>query len=327
MNHATFTSTRPRPLLLRALVALSGALALLAVASSPAGAAKGPKLTGKFTVSGVGANNEITKGSDGNVWVTLDNANDVARLTPNGTVSEFDAINITNPVGIASGPGGNLWVTQPGGVAIFNPADPDSATKYAIADITDARPIVRGPDGNMWTVSGDKVIRISAADPTQFTSFPVLVAGRDIDRGKDGSLWVADFAGQVVRVDTDGNATAFNTGAGSGLQAIAAGPSGEAGYADPTSNPQIVGRIVKDKVRKTKSSGDPFGVAYAAKSYWMPRFASGDLLSLDPKTGKTRTAVKLGENVGPRRIATGPGKTLWITLDGADKIARVSGVS
>lgn len=324
MNSSTRTYPRPRPLPIRALAALCAAIALLAIAASSAAAA--PKVTGKFAVSGVGTNNEITKGPDGNVWVTLDNANDVAQLTPKGKVKEFDATDIDNAVGIAPGPGGTLWVTQPGGVAVFDPADPDSATKYTINDITDPRPIVRGPDGNMWTVSGQNVIRIPVADPTQADSFPVLDAGRDIDRGKDGNLWVADFGGQVVKIDTDGNATAFDTGANSGLQALAAGPRGEVGYADPTSNPQIVGRVVGNKVKRTKSEGDPFGVAYAAHTYWMPRFAANDLLTLDPKTGKARSAVKLGKNVGPRRIATGPGGTLWVTLDGADKIARVSGV-
>jgi len=324
MNNSSPTYPRPRPLRIRVLALLGAATALLAVAASPAAAA--PKVTGKFAVSGVGTNNEITKGPDGNVWVTLDNTNDVAQLTPKGVVREFDATDIDNPVGIASGPGKTLWVTQPGGVAVFNPADPDSATKYAINDIVDPRPIVRGPDGNMWTVSGQNVIRIPVADPTQAVSFPVIDAGRDIDRGKDGNLWVADFGGQVVRVDTDGNAKAFDTGTGSGLQAIAAGPRGEVGYADPTSNPQIVGRIVGKKVKRTKSEGDPFGVAYAARTYWMPRFAANDLLSLDPETGKARSAVKLGNNVGPRRITTGPGGTLWVTLDGADKIARVSNV-
>ena len=324
MNSSSPTYPRPRPLRIRVLALLSAIAALLAVAASPA-AAK-PKVTGKFAVSGVGTNNEITEGPDGNVWVTLDNANDVAQITPKGVVREFDATDIDNPVGIASGPGKTLWVTQPGGVAVFDPADPDSATKYAINDITDPRPIVRGPDGNMWTVSGQKVIRIPIADPTQAVSFPVIDAGRDIDRGKDGNLWVADFGGQVVKVDTDGNATAFDTGANSGLQALAAGPRGQVGYADPTSNPQIVGRVVNDKVKRTRSEGDPFGVAYAAKAYWMPRFAANDLLTLDPKTGKAKSAVKLGNNVGPRRITTGPDGTLWVTLDGAEKIARVSGV-
>jgi streptogramin lyase len=309
----------------RALAAICAVLGMLAVVAAPASAK--PKVTGKFDVSGVGTNNEITKGPDGHIWVTLDNGNDIAEITPKGKVTEYDPANVSSPVGIGSGPGGTLWVTQANGVAVFDPADPDSAESFTINDISDPRGIVRGPDGNMWTVSGDKVIRIPVADPESAESFPVLVAGRDIDRGKDGKLWVADFGSQVVRVNTDGTAKAFDTGAGSGLQAIAAGPKGEAGYADPTSNPQIAGRVVGGKVKKSETVGDPFGVAYSKQTYWMPRFASNDLLAVDPAKGQLSAPVSFGQNTGPRRITKGPDSTLWVTLDGADKIARVSNVS
>ena len=325
MNSSARTYSRPRPPRLRALAALAAAVGLVGIAAAPATAA--PKVTGKFDVSGVGTNNEITKGPDGHMWVTLDDTNDVAEITPKGKVTEYDALDISNPVGIASGPGGTLWVTQSNGVAVFDPSDPDAAEKFTINDITDPRPIVRGPDGNMWTVSGDNVIKIPPADPTNAESFQVIDAGRDIDRGKDGKLWVGDFGGQVVRVKTDGTAKAYDTGAGSGLQAIAAGPKGEVGYADPTSNPQIAGRVVGGKVKKSKTAGDPFGVAYAKSTYWMPRFAFGDLLALDAESGDLSAPVGLGQNSGPRRIAKGPGNTLWVTLENAEKIARVSDVS
>lgn len=307
-----------------AIAAVCGLLGLLAVTAAPASAKM--KVDGKFDVSGVGTNNEITKGPDGNIWVTLDQGGDIARITPKGKVKEYDPANVNDPVGIAPGPGKTLWVTQANGVAVFDPKDPDSASDFTVNDISDPRAIVKGPDGNMWTASGGNVIRMNPDDPTDSTSFPVVVAARDIDAGKDGKLWVADFQSQVVRVDTDGNSKAFDTGAGSGLQAIAAGPKGEAGYADPTSNPQIVGRVVKGKVKRKKSEGDPFGVAFKAGTYWMPRFAGDDLLGLNAASGKAKSVVRFGNDAGPRRVTNGPGKTLWVTLDGADKIAKVSGV-
>jgi len=303
---------------------LFGVLGIVAVIAAPASAKM--KVAGKFDVSSVGTNNEITKGPDGNVWVTLDQGNDIARIKPNGKVKEYDAAKIDDPVGIASGPGKTLWVTQPNGIAVFDPKDPDSAEDYTINDIADPRAIVKGPDGNMWTVSGQNVIEISSDDPDDSESYQVIQAGRDIDRGKDGRLWVADFQQQIVAVETDGDAEEFDTGNGSGSQAIAAGPRGDVAYADPTSNPQIAGRIVGGKVKKSKTEGDPFGVAFAAKTYWMPRFASGDLLGVSAGKGKLKSAVKFGKNTGPRRITTGPGKTLWVTLDGADKVAKVTGV-
>jgi len=326
MTNETSVSARPRQLRSRVLAGLCVALALAlgAIAAAPASAA--PKVAGEFDVSGVGANNELTQGPDGNVWVTLDQANDIARITPTGQVTEYDAVNIANPVGITSGPDGKLWVTQPGGVASFSPNDPDAAVKYTVNAVMDPRPIVTGPDGNLWTVSGQNVVRIPPANPAGATSFDVLLAGRDIDAGKGGDLWVADFGSQVVRVATDGAATSFATGDGSGLQALAAGPKGQVAYADPTSNPQRIGRVAGSKVERTKTKGDPFGVAFGAdRAYWMPRFAAGDLLRMTT-AGKLTKLRGLSQNAGPRRIATGPGKTLWVTLDNAEAVARVKGV-
>src|SRR5262249_59122868 len=110
-----------------------------------------------------------------------------------------------------------------------------------------------------------------------------------------------------------------------GLQAIAAGPKGQIAYADPTSNPQRVGRITSGgKAKKTVTPGDPFGVAFGAdKAYWIPRFAAGDLVRLTTD-GKETTLKGLSPNAGPRRISPGPKHTPWGTPDGADKAAPLS---
>jgi streptogramin lyase len=318
-------TTRPRPLRARALVLLCATLGLALIAASPAAAV--PAVHGKFAVSGVGTNNDLTTGPDGNVWVTLDQTNDVARINRAGGVTEFNPANVTNPVGITAGPDGNLWVTQAGGVARFSPANPNAAVSFMIPDISDPRPIVDGPDGNLWTVSGGNVVRVPVANPTASTSFPVLIAGRDIDAGKDGRLWVADFGSQVVRLTTAGVAQAFPTGDGSGLQAIAAGPKSQVAYADPTSSPQKIGRVsLSGNVQTTNTPGDPFGVAFGADhAYWFPRFAVGNLVRLTP-AGVRSPLGGLGRNSGPRRICTGPRHTLWVTLDTVDKVARVTGV-
>ena len=139
--------------MIRALAVLCGALAAVAVIAAPASAKM--KVTGKFDVSGVGTNNEITKGPDGNVWVTLDQTNDIARITPKGKVKEFDPANIDNPVGIASGPDKTLWVTQAGGVANSSTLTIPTRRRTSRSTTSPTRePIVKGPDGNMWTVSG-----------------------------------------------------------------------------------------------------------------------------------------------------------------------------
>lgn len=104
-----------------------------------------PVADGAFSVSSVGTNNQIAPGPDGNMWVTLDGATDVARITRAGVVTEFDDPAVSLPVGITAGPDGNLWVTYNGGVARFDPANPTTMTRTPIATISDPRAITSGP--------------------------------------------------------------------------------------------------------------------------------------------------------------------------------------
>lgn len=76
-------------------------------------------------------------------------------------------------------------------------------------------------------------------------------------------------------------------------------------------------------------ASDPFGVAFAPDgAYWIARSLANDLLRLTPG-GQTTTLTGFAPSggVGPRKIATGPGDTLWVTLDTPEKVARVTGVT
>src|SRR5260370_39590475 len=58
----------------------------------------------------------IAAGSDGNLWFTEQTYNNIGRITPAGTLTEF-AVPLTNFTGgsfesIAAGPDGNLWFAE-----------------------------------------------------------------------------------------------------------------------------------------------------------------------------------------------------------------------
>ncbi len=287
-----------------------------------------PALNGEFTVSAVSSNNQITAGPDGNMWVTLDGvAADVARITPAGVVTEFDSANMTTPIGITAGPDGRLWVTQTGGVARFLPDNPVAAEKFAIPALADARGITVGPDGNLWTASVDKVLKIAPVDPAN----PTVIAGtgitgaRAITAGTDGNLWVADFGSEAVyRVTTAGVATKFP--AGGGTQGVAAGANGQVAFTQQGTPPYTIGRITTAVETTPVPGTDPFGITYGADgAYWAAQFATNSLARVTATGALTTLALPAGS--GPRQIAAGPGDTLWVTLDTAEKVARVSGVT
>jgi streptogramin lyase len=55
----------------------------------------------------------ITAGPDGNLWFTEERGNQIGRITPAGTVTEFPIPNgNSQPAGITAGPDGNLWFTE-----------------------------------------------------------------------------------------------------------------------------------------------------------------------------------------------------------------------
>jgi streptogramin lyase len=309
-------------------IAIITTAAALGLPMSAAPAAADPVLNGTFLVSGVDSNNQIAPGPGATMWVTLDAAGkDVASIAQDGTVTEYNSPNMSSPVGITADANGKLWVTQPGGVASFSPGDPNAAVPTSIGDIGTAQGITLGPDGNLWTASADKVIRIPPGNPADFKTFPLtgVTNARDITAGTD-ALWVADFNNQVVRVATDGTGQAFATGGG--LQGVAAGPGGQVAYAQQGSAPHYIGRLTATTAEQKTPVPltDPFGVTFAADgAYWVAQFATNSLGRLTPDGAYS--TLPMPANSGPRQIATGPGDTVWVTLDNTEQVARVSGVS
>jgi streptogramin lyase len=87
-------------------------LALLFALATVTAADARPRFGGAFDLSGTPG--QIARGPDGNIWVTLSGSgqnNTLARVRPNGDVTEFAPAAVVNPVGITSGPDGNLWLT------------------------------------------------------------------------------------------------------------------------------------------------------------------------------------------------------------------------
>jgi virginiamycin B lyase len=305
------------------------AICLVLLATGRAQAA--PVVDGEFTLTKNAQ--RITQGPDGNMWATLGGnglGNEIARIAPDGTVTEFDNDSLAQGVGIVAGPGdGKLWVTVPNNVVRFDPASPTTAgTPFAVDIAAGAQTIVVGPDGNLWTASADKVFKITPAGvPTTYT---VLNGARGI-ASSGGLLWVADFgAKEIVSVTTAGTATHYPVGDG-GPQEVAAGLDGQVGFTNPGAR---VGRLVAggSPLQTDAAPGsDPFGIAFGLdQAYWFAQPFGNDLGRLT-KDGVYTRLGGFSTDAGPRYVATGPNGTLWVALQGvggndAKKVARVSGL-
>jgi virginiamycin B lyase len=317
---------------LRSALALLAALAALGAGASAASAA--PTVSGEFAIpGGVGTDNDIVEGPDGNMWVTRETVSGIARITPAGDVTTFPLANTA--FGIAVGPDGNLWVSTTIGVIKVPPANPAGATAFTVG-LTDGRGIVAGPDGRMWVAGAGQLVSFDPADPAgDNVSTPIAgLVPHGMSVGSDGLLWIADGSGRVISATATPVPTItpydIQIAAAGGAQDVAAGPNGQVAYAAPTTSPQTVGRITPGGTpQKTElENTDPFGVTFGQDgAYWFARSQGNDLLRLTTD-GQTSTLGGFAPSggVGPRKIATGPGGTLWVTLDTPEKVARVTGV-
>jgi virginiamycin B lyase len=154
----------------------------------------------------------IATGPDGNLWF-LETAN-VARITPDGAVTEFDVPLPTNATEglslfyIVAGPDGAMWFTnfQPPG-SVYRVTPDGTVTMVADGGVTPNFPagnvedIAAGPDGNLWVTRpfqnpADELVRITPAGVvTSFGSgegLPADATLRNLTAGPDGNLYITD---------------------------------------------------------------------------------------------------------------------------------------
>lgn len=327
------TSSRIRTTTLGLAATLAAALA----AAGPAHAA--PAVAGEFALPGDGTPKYLTQGPDGNVWVPIQgasNGDDIAKITPDGTVTGYNVANLQDASGIASD-GTYLWVTRNGDVSRFLPSNPNGAQAFSATGV-ESKAITLGSDGNLWTGGTDKVVKIKPSDGTS-TQVPVAGMGipEGIASGGDGALYLASFGTQRVTRVTTAGASSFvsvDTDATNGARQVAAGPGNQIAFTSPAAKPRDMGFITGGAaLGPTSVTGgavmtgkDPEGIVYANdNAYWIARFAGNDVARVT--ADGAFTTLPLSANSGPRRIAKGANDTLWVGLETAKKVARITGVS
>jgi virginiamycin B lyase len=99
----------------------------------------------------------ITVGPDGNLWFVEQAGNNIGRITPTGSITEFAIPTAgANPQGIIAGPDGNLWFTEQTQIARITPQG--VITEFGSGS---GKKITVGPDGNLWATGYGAVLRIT----------------------------------------------------------------------------------------------------------------------------------------------------------------------
>ncbi len=159
-------------------------------------------IPGIFTTPGA-----LTVGPDNNLWFTMPNKNEVARMTPAGNFLPFlTGISAgANPTGITAGPDGNLWFTEPGVAQVARITPAGTVTEFYQGILRGSQPtlITTGPDGNLWFTEPNYstyqvelgmispaggVVTNDVIGPMLQSSWPL----EGITSGADGNVWFAD---------------------------------------------------------------------------------------------------------------------------------------
>jgi streptogramin lyase len=310
----------------------------VALALLPASASAAPAVTGEFPLRArLEPNNNLVEGPDGNIWVTLTSKHegepDVARVNARtGEVSEFDLPGVGGAFGIASA-GEKLWLTQDGGevgppgVTSFLASAPAATRQIKpIEEIGPACPIVAAPDGSLWVVAPGSLIRIENQILT-VEIFPLPVLGPD-DLDVAGSLLVMDdaFFGRIVTATIENPPKIAEFSVAGVPQGVAVAPSGLIAFSRPFDNLGLLAPPGTPRLIPAPSTG-PFGVVLGSDgAFWFAQSLIDTVSRLTASGQVSTVAPGFARDSAPLQIATGPGNTLWVTLLGANRIGRISGV-
>ncbi|MBV8435556.1 MAG: hypothetical protein JO029_14855 [Candidatus Eremiobacteraeota bacterium] len=303
-NPNLFTIVRPSPPpnahttvhLTAGATPLAGASPAPAVTTAPIPMTFNGDICGVITeFSRLDSPNFITSGPDGNIWYTIYNPANVAKMTTSGTlVQEYPVSTITGLASIISGPNNELWFVGIG-VGFGTPGIGSVTTSGTVAvyPLPSSNPtpipagIATGPDGNLWFVECNaKNIVQMKPDGTILNTFPTGSGAQPfrIKAGPDGRLWFTEGS-QLGAITTGGVISQYTPAGVTGATEITVGPDGALWFSD-TSNGEI-GRI--------------------------------------DTTGSTTTEYPIPTASSfPTAIVAGPDGALWFIEEGAKKIGRIT---
>ena len=220
--------------------------------------------------------------------------------------------------------GGSNYAIAPG-------ARPNLAGKiseWAVPTPQFARDPAPGPDGNIYVavMVGNKIARFDTRAKS-FTEWELPSGARPhgllVDRA--GQVWyTGNGNGTIGQLDPKtGKVIEHKAPSGGDPHTLVMDEQGIIWFTVQSGN--RLGRLDTrtGAITEFKTRGRPYGIALdRAGHVWFCQLGGDRLGRLDPKSGAI-TELGLERGAQPRRMATGPDGSLWVTLYGTGKLLRV----
>jgi streptogramin lyase len=275
----------------------------------------------------------IVTGPDGNLWFCEEDANQIGRMTPDGTYTEFPLPTAaTHPEDIIVGPDGNLWYQAWAGNIIGRITLAGVVTEFTVpTGASEPEGIALGPDGNIWFTEnkGNKIGRLTTSGV--FTEFPIPTANcrpEGITPGPDGNLWfVEQAASKVGRVTTAGVITEFPTPTPSASPwNIVTGPDGNLWFGEDLAAAQVAritpAGVITEFPVPTASSTPDYLTGAPDGNVWFTEYHGNRIGRVTPAGDVTEYPLPSGGN--PYGITVGPDGSLYFPEVIGNRIARIT---
>lgn len=326
----TRTSTKGK--ILKGILVLSTAGLALSV-GVVAEAAPSAKLTQYKIPSDNSSPRDITETTDGNLWFTQSFINsestgpqNVARITPDGAVTEFPVCTFCFPGDIVQGSDGILYFTKNnaplGRVTTDGEVLPDVGELFqfnggAVAAHGDDIWVTDFNNRSLWRYD------IPSGELTEFPTDP-SVTPYDVIVAPDGMVWFTDNnEGQIGRFDPS-TGTFLMVNVDGYPRQINLSSDGAVWFTERFT-PQAVGRIdpATLAVSLFAMDGGPEDIAPGANgTMWVTRSTAGDVVQIDP-SGAITAQSKAIKGSTPFGITVTAAGDPWFTMLDANKIAKL----
>jgi RHS repeat-associated protein len=273
----------------------------------------------------------VVAGPDGNVWVSENNAGNIAKVTPGGSVTEYSTGSGSYPAGLASGPGGDVWFTA-GADTVGKITPSGTITNYTIAADSWATAIAAGPSGTMrFTETGNSKIGTITSSGTVSSEASTTGNPWDIVAGADGSDYFTDANGStsyIGVINSSGTVTEYALASGHaipnspGTMAFdpSVGTDGTVFFIDSGDNEIGAFDVASHAITYTPAPTDASaidGLTLATDgSIWFSETTTNGMAGqLDPATGKITEHPVDGGSDTMAGITQGPDGNIWLAAE------------
>ncbi len=272
----------------------------------------------------------------GNIWVTLQNANQVGRLDPK--TGEWKLFPVPTkgggPHGIACDASGNIWFTESAGNKIGRlDARTGVITEYAVPEAMNVHTPAFGADGMLYfTVANSNFIGRLDPKTGQFGSYPVPTAKatpNTIALGPDGGLWFVEFGtNKIGRLDPKTGTIAEFVIPDEKQRPRRMVVSGQALYFT-----DFGGRLGRYDIAAKKfdswptpsgAGSQPYGIgADGAGKIWYYETVPNQMVRFDPKTEKLDVFPMPTAKSNVVAMTSDAQGRVWVAMTGVSKIAVI----